>query len=88
MSSLNMMDYPMPHTFICFFYGQVEVTILRQFHYLGFVVGPLLHARKLSVGRWVGWLVEWVAYRILVQAPVPWRLIGSLNLLGLGLGWV
>ena len=29
----------------------------------------------------------WVAYRILVSAPVPLGLIGFLNLVGLGLGW-
>ena len=30
----------------------------------------------------------WMAYMILVSAPVPLGLIGSLNLLGLGWGWV
>ena len=69
---------PLPDHMKFFFDGQVGVTILDHSYFLNFFVGPLLHAFKL----WVGGGGGWVAYRILVSAPVPFGLIWVSNWVG------
>ena len=49
-------------------------------------MGPLLHASKLWVGGGGGG--GWVAYRILVSAPVPFWVYWGWNWVGLGWDWV
>ena len=59
-------------------------TILRYSYSLGLFVGPLLHALKLGVGGPAGYMhgpagYMVVAYSIVVLAPDPLRLMGTLN---------